>query len=254
MLAITSVGATVTSVMPPDDTTTLHEGWNLKCDGSMTTESAHVKRPPHVSLWRRPFRIIRDNRRTYLIINVAAYGLALIGFVIGILFPDLNAAQAAGLEEDGTGELVRWLVNVPPLFALTILGVNVFRLSLLTIVLPSLIVPFAGLALFGYWAVETGITLVPASAEGWVALIPHSLTFVIELQAYILLLLGAYLLGKYWLFPRTIGAKNRRQGYLRGLQRIGLLALPALALLIVGAIWEAYSLRYFVYPLSQLLL
>ena len=240
--------------MRPGDIPTLHEVRDLECDGSMTTESTHVKRAAHVALWRRPFRIIRDNRRAYLIINVAAYGLALIGFAVGLLFPHLNAAQAAGLEADGTGELVRWLVNTPPLFALTILGVNVFRLSLLTIVLPSLIVPFAGLAFFGYWAVETGITLVPASAEGWVALIPHSLTFVIELQAYILLLLGAYLLGKYWLRPRAIGAKNRRQGYLRGLQRIGLLALPALALLIIGAVWEAYSLRYFVYPLSQLLL
>lgn len=220
----------------------------------MATESAPISRTAPAPLWRRPFRIIRENKRAYLIINVAAYGLALVGFMVGLVFPDLNAAQAAGLEEDGTGELVRWLVNIPPLFALTILGVNVFRLSLLTIVLPSLIVPFAGLAFFGYWAVETGITLAPASAQGWVALIPHSLTFVIELQAYILLLLGAYLLGKYWPFPRTIGAKNRRQGYLRGLQRIGLLALPALALLIVGAVWEAYSLRYFVHPLSQLLL
>jgi len=220
----------------------------------MTTESLRIRPAAQVPFWRRPFRIIRDNKRDYFIINVAAYGLALVGFVIGLIFPDLNAAQAAGLEEDGTGELVRWLVNIPALFALTILGVNLFRLSLLTIVLPSVIVPFAGLAFFGYWAVETGITLVPASPEGWVALIPHSLTFVIELQAYILLLLGAYLLGKYWLFPRTIGAKNRRQGYLRGLQRIGLLALPALALLIIGAVWEAYSLRYFVHPLSQLLL
>lgn len=217
----------------------------------MTTE---IERPAHVPFWRRPFRIIRENRRAYLILNAAAYGLALIGFVIGLIFPELNAAQAASLEEDGTGELVRWLVNTPPLFALTILGVNLFRLSLLTIVLPSLIVPFAGLAFFGYWAVETGITLVPASPEGWVALIPHSLTFVIELQAYILLLLGAYLLGRYWLSPRAIGAKNRRQSYLRGLQRIGLLALPALALLIVGAVWEAYSLRYFIHPLSLWLL
>lgn len=220
----------------------------------MTTQSARIEQPAPAPFWRRPFRIIGDNRRAYLVINLAAYGLALIGFAIGLVFPELNAAQAAGLEEDGTGELVRWLVNIPPLFALTILGVNVFRLSLLTIVLPSLIVPFAGLAFFGYWAVETGITLVPASAQGWVALIPHSLTFIIELQAYILLLLGAYLLGKYWLFPRSIGAKNRRQGYVRGLQRIGLLALPAFALLIIGAVWEAYSLRYFVHPLSQWLL
>ncbi|WP_232497034.1 hypothetical protein [Agromyces humatus] len=207
-----------------------------------------------VPVWRRPFRVIRQHMRAYLIINAAAYGLFIIGFVIGLIFPDLSASRAASLEDDGTGELVRWLVNTPPLFALTILAVNLFRLSLLTIVLPSVIVPFAGLAFFAYWSVETGITLVPASPQGWVALIPHSLTLIIEFQAYVLLLLGVYLLGRHWLFPRTIGAKNRRQGYVRGLQRIGLLALPALALLVVGAVWEAYSLRYFVYPLSQLLL
>lgn len=220
----------------------------------MASEQAPLDRPAPVPFWRRPFRVIRQNMRAYLILNAAAYGLAVIGFVIGLVFPDLNAARAAALEDDGTGELVRWLVTVPPLFALAILGVNVFRLSLLTIVLPSLVVPFAGLAFFGYWAVETGITLVPALPTAWVALIPHSLTFLIELQAYVLLLLGSYLLGRSWLLPRTVGARNRRQGYLRGLQRISLLALPALALLIVGAVWEAYSLRYLVGPLAQLLL
>jgi ABC-type glycerol-3-phosphate transport system permease component len=84
--------------------------------------------------------------------------------------------------------------------------------------------------------------------------IPHSLTFLIELQAYVLFLLGAFLVVKYWLFPRTAGAENRRQGYLRGLRQLGLLALPALVLLIIGALWEAYSLRYLVHPLAQLLL
>ncbi|WP_258342242.1 stage II sporulation protein M [Saccharopolyspora gregorii] len=220
----------------------------------MTFEPTRVEQSAHISFWRRPFRLVRENRRAYLLINVAAYGLFVIGFAIGLAFPELQAARSASLEEDGTGDLVRWLVSTPPLFALTILGVNLFRLSLLTIVVPSLVVPFAGLAFFGYWAVETGITIVPVSPQGWVALIPHSLTVVIELQAYILFLLGAYLLGRHWLFPHAVGARNRRQGYVRGVQRIGLLALPALVLLIVGAVWEAYSLRYFVYPLSQLLL
>jgi hypothetical protein len=221
----------------------------------MTTSQISTDHPPvRVRFWRRPFQVVRENMRVYLILNAAAYGLFLLGFVIGLLFPDLGAAEAAGLEADGTGELVRWLVNIPPLFALAILGVNLFRLSGLTIVLPSLIVPFAGLAFFGHWALTTGITLVQTTPTGWVAMIPHSLTVVIELQAYILLLLGAFLIGKYWLFPRTVQAKNRRQGYLRGLRKLGLLALPALVLLIIGAVWEAYSLRYLIQPLSQLLL
>lgn len=153
----------------------------------MTSLPSTIEIPARLPFWRRPVRVIRENARAYLIINVATYGLALIGFLIGLAFPALNTAQVAGLEDDGTGSLVRQLVFTPPLFALLILGVNVFRLSLLTIVLPSLVVPFAGLAFFGYWVVETGIVLAPASPTGWVALIPHSLTLVIELQAYVLL-------------------------------------------------------------------
>lgn len=220
----------------------------------MTSNSIPPAPRPRIRFWQRPFQVVRQNLRVYLVLNAAAYGLFLVGFVIGIIFPELHAAQASGLEDDGTGELVRWLVNTPPLFALTIFGVNVFRLSLLTIILPSLIVPFAGLAFFAYWVVQTGITIAPTSAEAWVQFIPHSLTLVIELQAYILLLLGAHLLGRSWLFPHTVDAKNRRQGYVLGLRNIGLLALPALALLIIGAVWEAYSLRYFLFPLTQWLL
>ncbi|VXC08541.1 stage II sporulation protein M [Pseudoclavibacter sp. 8L] len=211
----------------------------------------HRSGPP---LWRRTFRLIRDNARAYAWLNVGAYGLTAVGFVLGIVFPDLNAARADALENDGTAGLVQELVLTPPLFALVILAVNIGKVGLGFIVLPSLIVPFAGLGLFAYFAVETGITLAPTSPVAWVQLIPHSLTLIIELQAYILLLLGAWLLGRHWLFPRTIGAPTRRRGYLRGLQRMGLLAVPALSLLVIGAIWEAISLRYFIHPLAEWLL
>ena len=67
-------------------------------------------------------------------------------------------------------------------------------------------------------------------------------------------MLGAYLLGKSWIRPHTAGSDNRRGGYIRGLQQLGWLALPAAILLVVGAIYEAFSLRYLVHPLSQWLL
>ncbi|WP_217642233.1 hypothetical protein [Curtobacterium sp. MCBA15_008] len=198
--------------------------------------------------------IIRDDSRVFLVLNVATYGLFVLGFAAGLLFPGLSQARATTLEDDGTAALVGSVFDRPPLFALLILAVNVFRLSLLTIVVPSLIVPFAGLAFFGYWLVQTGVTLVPGSPEGRVALIPHALTIVIELQAYILVALGVFLIGRYWIRPDAARVTQRRQGYLTGLRATGSLALPALALLVVGAVWEAYSLRYFVHPLSQWLL
>lgn len=207
-----------------------------------------------MNVLRKPLQIIRENLRVYLLLNALAYGTFVIGFVIGLLFPDLVAGRAQALEDDGTADLVTSLISNPWLFALMIVAVNTLRLGALTIVLPSLVVPFLGLATFAVWSVTTGVTLVPSSPETWVALIPHSLTLVIELQAYILLLLGAFLLGKYWVRPQTIGAKNRRQGYLRGLQSIGWLSIPTLILLVIGAIYEAFSLLYLVYPLQQWLL
>jgi hypothetical protein len=203
---------------------------------------------------RRPLRIIRANARAYLGLNAIAYGLFLVGFVVGLLFPHLNEVQVTRLNEDGTTDLVRSLINQPWLFALTILGVNTLKMGAATIVLPSMVMPFAGIPLFAYWAFETGITLVPASDIGWVALIPHSLTLVIEVQAYVLFMLGAYVLGRHWIWPQSVGAENRRGAYVKGLRQLGWLSLAAFVLLVVGAVYEAFSLRYFVHPLAEWLL
>lgn len=203
---------------------------------------------------RRPFHIIRANGRAYLALNALAYGLCGVGFVVGLCFPHLNEAQVTRLNDDGTTDLVRSLINSPWLFALTILAVNTLKMGAATIVLPSMIVPFAGIPLFAYWSVTTGITLVPASDIGWVALIPHSVTVVLEFQAYVLFLLGTYLLGRSWIRPHTVDAGNRRRGYVYGLRQLGWLSLAGAALLVIGALYEAFSLRYLVHPLAQWLL
>ncbi|NEQ18950.1 MAG: stage II sporulation protein M [Microcoleus sp. SIO2G3] len=202
---------------------------------------------------RKPFQIIRANFRAYLTINAIVYGLVITALVAAMVFPNLGATQVATLEDNGTADLVRSLLNNPWLFALTILGVNV-KTGAQLIVLPSLIVPFAGIAIFAYKAFTLGLALAPTTETMAVALIPHSLTALIEFQAYALLMFGAYILGRSWVRPATIGTRNHRQGYVHGLQQLGWLSLSTLPLFIVGAIWEAFSLRYLVYPLTQWLL
>ena len=201
----------------------------------------------------KPFQIIRANFRAYLIINAIVYGLVITGLVAAMVFPNLGANQVATLKDSGTLDLVRSLVNNSWLFSLTILGVNVTSGALL-IVLPSLIVPFAGIAIFAYKAFTLGLAMAPTTKIIAVGLIPHSLTILIEFQAYALLMFGAYILGRSWVRPATIGARNHRQGYVRGLQQLGWLSLSTLPLFIVGAIWEAFSLRYLIHPLTQWLL
>jgi Stage II sporulation protein M len=203
--------------------------------------------------FRRSYQIIRANFRAYLIINAIVYGLVITGMVAAMVFPSLGATQLATLEDNGTTDLIRSLLNNPLLFSLTILGVNVTSGALL-IVLPSSIVPFAGIALFAYKAFTLGLAMAPTTKIITVGLIPHSLTILIEFQAYALLMFGAYILGRSWVRPATIGARNHRQGYLRGLQELGWLSLSTLPLFIVGAIWEAFSLGYLVPLLIQWLL
>lgn len=213
------------------------------------TVAARAARPiptRRLRLLRQPFQIIRDNLRAYLVMNALVYGLVAVGFVAGLIFPELRAARGAALEEDGTAELVLSLLDSPWLFALTIFAVNTLTAAAAQILLPSLIVPFAGIAVFAYRTYVLGLTLAPTDSANAIALIPHSLTILIEFQAYVLLMLGAYLLGRAWLRPRLVGAPNRRQGYLHGLRQVGWLSLPALALFVVGALYEAFSLVYLV--------
>jgi Stage II sporulation protein M len=201
----------------------------------------------------KPREIVRANLRPYLAMNALVYGLCLVAFGLALAFPALTVAQVGSLEANGTLGLIRSLLNNVWLLAVVILAVNIATVGLLLILLPSMLVPFAGLALLAYKVFTLGLTLAPHDEAGWVALIPHSLTWLIEFQAYVLLALGAYILGRSWLRPRTVGAENRRQGYVRGLRQAGWLALPALALLIIGAIYEAFSLIYLVGPLIHLL-
>jgi Stage II sporulation protein M len=203
--------------------------------------------------FRRSYQIIRANFRAYLIINAIVYGLVITGMVAAMVFPNLGATQLATLEDNGTTDLIRSLLNKPWLFSLTILGVNVTSGALL-IVIPSLIVPFAGIPIFAYKAFTLGLAMAPTTKTIAVGLIPHSLTILIEFQAYALLMFGAYILGRSWVRPTTIGARNHRQGYVRGLQQLGWLSLSTLPLFIVGAIWEAFSLGYLVPLLIQWLL
>lgn len=197
-------------------------------------------------LVRRPLQIIRTHARAYLLANLVMYGLVLAGFALGLAVPELAESRAETLQDDGTAELVGRLLSNVWLFAVTILGVNTITVGLFSIVLPSLVIPFVGIAIFAYRAVVIGVTLAPTDPDTWIILIPHSLTLVIEFQAYILLVLGAYLLGRAWITPGFVGESTRVRAYGRGLRLLGWLGLAAFALLVVGALYEAFTLRYLV--------
>lgn len=200
-----------------------------------------------MTILRKPLELIGEHRRAYLILNIVGYGLMVLGITVGLIFPDLNAANVAELDADGTTEQVTELIQTPWFFAVMILWVNLTQVALPLITLPSLIVPFLGIPLFAYKAFDMAVTMAPAGSDVTASyLIPHSLTMLIEYQAYILLAFGSYLLARAWISPQSVGAKSRALSYGRGLQRFGWMWIPALILFVIGAVYEAYSLAYIV--------
>ncbi|MEU0317059.1 hypothetical protein [Nocardioides sp. NPDC006273] len=193
---------------------------------------------------RSSLALIRQHGRAYAYLNLMAYGLLVAGMALGTLRPELNAMLTGSMDETGETDLVVSLFARPWLFALVILGVNLGKVALGFITLPSMVVPFAGIPVFAYWVFTTGIVLAPVDHVTTMTLIPHSLTMVIEIQAYVLLLLGAYVLGLAWIRPASVGATTRRRAWGQGLRRFGVMWVPALVLFVIGAVYEAYSLRY----------
>ncbi|MCG5213345.1 stage II sporulation protein M [Streptosporangium sp. KLBMP 9127] len=197
---------------------------------------------------RRPFQIIRADLRAYLLINALVYGVLLLGMALAMIFPDLHAARTSSFVDGDQGALVNTVIANPWTFGATIFMVNVFATALLLIVLPSLVIPFAGLVVFVIKTIDIGILLAPVDRTSALILIPHSPTILIEFQAYVLVMFGAYLLGRSWLRPATVDTTTRGQAYVRGLSLLGRLWLPALALFVIGAVYEAVEI-YFLVPL-----
>ena len=130
-------------------------------------------------------------------------------------------------------------VNAKVLTAITAtFFINLFIGSFASITLPSLIVPFSGFLMGIYRAAIWGLLLSPAHPDMRLIMIPHSLTLIIEGQAYILTLLAVYIQGRAFLWPQSVGSESRIKGYLEGLKRTGKIYLLVILTLVIAAIYE----------------
>lgn len=194
---------------------------------------------------------VRRHWRAYLIINIGYYGLVLLGtayafmrpqaqieligaIVDGFSAPPLSIARDAYLSGDvASAALVTFLVN-------SLLG------AFAAITLPSLVIPFAGTFVGFYRALLWGVALAPTTPELARAMVPHSLTLVLEGQGYILAMLGVHVLWVSALPGLRSGISGFLSGYLAGLRRnLPIFTLVALVLA-VAAIYEALELIYIV--------
>jgi hypothetical protein len=194
---------------------------------------------------RNALSILGEHRRPYIVLNVIYYGLVVAGMVYVFFNPSLQQLliDAAGQTFGEGGSLAvvgeaygggKVLLSIALTFA-----VNLLVGSLASITLPSLLVPFSGLLMGAYRAVLWGLLLSPAEPALARAMLPHSLTLILEGQAYVVAMLAGYLHGRAFLWPRSVDAEKAWQGYWIGMKRTASLYLLIAVLLAVAAIYEA---------------
>lgn len=187
--------------------------------------------------------LVQENRKAYITLNVVYYGLVAVCMVYVAFDQEL---QKSLLDQIGAAFMAGPLsfvgqayVNTQALTAiLATFFVNLLLGSLAVITLPSLVVPFSGILVGVYRAIVWGLLLSPANPDLRLVMIPHSITLILEGQAYILAMFAAYLQGRAFLFPGTVGLESRAKGYVEGLKRTGKLYALVVLTLAVAAIYE----------------
>ncbi|ANY09230.1 hypothetical protein [Pseudonocardia sp. HH130630-07] len=195
-----------------------------------------------MKLLRTTADILRSDRRALTLLLVLIFGALLLGMGTGMLFPglELPTLVAGGVSDD----LVNTMITNPWFFGTTILLINVFVAAVGGIVLPSLVVPFLGIPVIALYMFNVGVSIAPTDPTTATVLIPHSVTLVIELTGYAVVMFGVLQLGRGWIRPAYLGVDTRRRAYVVGLRRLACLALPAIVILVIGAYYEAFSVVY----------
>ena len=192
--------------------------------------------------------ILGESRRAYAILNLVYYGLVVCGMVFTAfnrsVQHELLAAVGNALTQGPLASVGSAYTTGQTVLAIALTFViNLAVASFISITLPSLIVPFSGLLVGLVRAVTWGLlfsppTLAVGGREAVMGLL-IAILLVLEGQGYVLAMLAAYVQGHAFLFPHTVGAANRAQGYLAGVKRSLRLYLLVGLVLAIAAVYEA---------------
>jgi hypothetical protein len=197
------------------------------------------------------WRLIWKFRTAYLAINGLYYSAVILAMIFVAFHPDIQQkllekirfASHHGLLGSAAGVYTGGTVMVTIIWTFM---VNLIVGSFLFLTLPSLIVPFSGLVIGMLRAIFWGLLISPVDPKIAISMIPHSLTLVLEGQAYIITMLAVYVQGKAFLWPKAMEVDNHYQGYISGLKQTASLYSLVAGILALSAIYEALEVIYVV--------
>ncbi len=197
--------------------------------------------------FKTPIGIIKENKREFFALSFLYFGLVATSMAYSVFFPEV---QSSLIETVRTAVLkAPWIVeaytsgNFPMAAVLTLL-VNLVFASFVYITLPSLIIPFGGIALGCARAVGWGLILAPTSPEIARDMLTHSMVLALEGEGYVISMFAVYLLWKGVFWPKKIGEEKLLNAYLAGIRKTAYLYVLVTSVLAVSAIYEAFEVIY----------
>jgi len=200
-----------------------------------------------VVTWRvlqEPLAVLSRWRRLLYGLHVAVFGLMVLAAAGVYFLPSVQSVLLGAVHSEvagGSGPLglagrVYRSGNIP-LAALTTVGINFLAGTLASITIPSAIVPGLGSLMTVGRSLVVGLALAPTTARMSGMMLPHSLTILVEMEAYIVATLFALMVPTY-LFRRSEGPTwYRRYGRALLVNLKGLLIV--FGILAVVAVYEA---------------
>jgi len=198
-----------------------------------------------VNNWLRlPLLEISKYKRLFLALHFIYFGVAILFMLVAYYLPELQVCLLAGIKSqvaDGSGPLAMagkaYMSKNILRAALTTFAINFFLGSLAYITIPSIIIPAVGVLAAIFRATMWGLLLAPTFDALSGVMLPHSLTILLEGEAYIIAAFFGLLILVY-LFRKAEGPNILRRYGKALLMNIRGNLLVAIVLAI-AAIYEA---------------
>lgn len=195
-------------------------------------------------IWLNARTVLHDHWRTYLLLNLAVYGVLAASAVMTLLLPGLRGRAAQDVETFGGLPILSVVTEAYTDGDVLAAAVGTFLANLLfaavlTTTLPSLLIPYLGVVLTVLRTGMIGVWLTPTTPGEAIALLPHLIVLVIEMQAYVLTALGTVVLWRTTFGHRRLELPSAGAGYRAGVADMLRLYPVIAALLLVIAIVEA---------------
>jgi len=197
-----------------------------------------------------PLELIRTRYKpSYIAMNLLFYGTIGLGMLITAQNPAIQSAltksvqtafHSPGMSIVANAYTGHHLIEA----AIITFVVNLVIGTILVISLPSLLIPFAGIAIGMYRALLWGLVFGPTPHGNFGVLATHWPVMLFEGQGYVLGMLSVYIHGKGIFNFASVGATNHGQGYVRGLIE-AMRIYPLIALVLaVSAVYESFEVIY----------